>query len=240
MINQGKLAVVLGIEVSEPFGCQVYNDQPQCDAAQIDRGLDEVYKLGVRDMELINKFDNALAGVAGDTGTTGAVVNGGNKLETGKYWQMQPCHGPPDESDRGVPRRLRPRPRRPRLEHPRGVPARGRRARLPRGRAVQRARPHHLGEHLIRRMMDKGMVVDPDHLSVLARKQVMSILEAAKHGGVVSSHTLEHADAIPRIYKLGGFVPPTPAPRRASSRPGRRPSPRPTRATTSASATGRT
>jgi len=103
VINQGKLAVVLGIEVSEPFGCQVYNDQPLCDRAQIDRGLDEVYKLGVRDMELINKFDNALAGVAGDTGETGVVVNNGNRLETGKYWQMKTCTGPADESDKEQP-----------------------------------------------------------------------------------------------------------------------------------------
>ncbi len=38
-------------------------------APQIKRLLDEVYRLGVRDMELINKFDNALAGVAGDSGS---------------------------------------------------------------------------------------------------------------------------------------------------------------------------
>ena len=71
VINQGKLAVVLGIEVSEPFGCQLYNDQPRCDRARIDRELDEVYGFGVRQMELINKFDNALAGVAGDCGDDG-------------------------------------------------------------------------------------------------------------------------------------------------------------------------
>ena len=28
------------------------------------------------------------------TGTTGVVVNTGNKLETGKFWDMQHCHGP--------------------------------------------------------------------------------------------------------------------------------------------------
>ena len=62
VIAEGKLAVVKGIEVSEPFGCRIYNDQPQCDRAHIDRELDEVYGFGVRQMELINKFDNALAG----------------------------------------------------------------------------------------------------------------------------------------------------------------------------------
>ncbi|HEX6945033.1 MAG TPA: hypothetical protein VF196_02500, partial [Casimicrobiaceae bacterium] len=97
VINEGKLAVILGIEVSEPFGCQVLNDQPQCDAAQIDRGLDEVYNLGVRDMEIINKFDNALAGVAGDAGTTGEIVNTGNKYLTGRYWPMRTCPSTPED-----------------------------------------------------------------------------------------------------------------------------------------------
>ncbi len=71
VINEGKLAVVMGIEISKLFDCGVYNDAPDpgCDTAQIDRQLDEVYRLGVRDMELVNKFDNALSGVAGDGGS---------------------------------------------------------------------------------------------------------------------------------------------------------------------------
>ena len=103
MIAEGKLAVIKGIEVSEPFGCRVYNDQPQCDRAKIDRELDEVYGFGVRQMELINKFDNALGGVAGDSGNTGVVVNGGNLLATGHFWRMQHCTGPPDEHDKQQP-----------------------------------------------------------------------------------------------------------------------------------------
>ena len=31
VINRGKLAVVLGIEVSQPFDCTVHNEQPGCD-----------------------------------------------------------------------------------------------------------------------------------------------------------------------------------------------------------------
>src|SRR3954452_13099572 len=102
VINQGKLAVVMGIEVSRLFDCRELNDVPQCDDAQIDRQLDEVYNLGVRDMELVNKCDNALGGVAGDNGTTGAIVNQGNKIETGKYWQMQTCDSlaTPESHDR--------------------------------------------------------------------------------------------------------------------------------------------
>ena len=100
MINQGKLAVILGIEVSKLFDCGLNNEQAECTAPQIDQRLDEVYDMGVRDMELVNKFDNALAGVAGDSGTTGVVVNNGNKIETGKYWQMTSCDGHNHVEDR--------------------------------------------------------------------------------------------------------------------------------------------
>ena len=208
VINQGKLAVVLGIEVSEPFGCRVRNDVPQCDEAKIDAGLDEVYRLGVRDMEIVNKFDNALAGVAGDNGTTGAIVNEGNKYATGKYWQMQTCTGPPGANDKEQPT--------PFQHNTDTLAANAIAENLPPGIAPVYPPPPHcnirgltsLGEHLIRRMMDKRMIVDPDHLDVLARNQVLSLLEASRYSGVISSHSWSSADAYPRIYKLGGVVTP--------------------------------
>ena len=64
----------MGIEVSRLFGCGEQNDVPECTRADIDRQLDEVYKLGVRDIELVNKFDNALGGVAGDSGAPGVLT----------------------------------------------------------------------------------------------------------------------------------------------------------------------
>jgi hypothetical protein len=53
--------------------------RPAVHRGEIDERLEEVYDMGVRQMELVNKFDNALSGVTGDGGTTGLVVNGGNK-----------------------------------------------------------------------------------------------------------------------------------------------------------------
>jgi microsomal dipeptidase-like Zn-dependent dipeptidase len=208
VINQGKLAVVLGIEVSEPFGCQVLNEQPMCDEAQIDAGLDEVYKLGVRDMEIVNKFDNALAGVAGDNGTTGAIVNQGNKLETGKYWQMETCKDKPE----GVNDRTQPTP----FTHNDDVVVANGLASIPPGTTpLYPAAPHcnvrgltPLGEHLIKRMIAKKMIVDPDHLSVAARERVMTLLEEAHYPGAVSSHSWSTKDAYPRIYNLGGVIAP--------------------------------
>jgi hypothetical protein len=68
VINAGRLAVVLGIEVSVLFDCGEILDVPQCTAEEIDERLQEVYDMGVRQMELVNKFDNALSGVTGDGG----------------------------------------------------------------------------------------------------------------------------------------------------------------------------
>ncbi len=209
VINDGKLAVVIGIEVSELFDCQVYNDVPKCDKKQIDRQLDEVYKLGVRDMELVNKFDNALSGVAGDNGTTGVVVNAANKRQTGKFWHMETCSdGHPHVHDReqltleGSERDA--------------LVGNGLRAFLPPGTAPLYPKPPHcntrglsdLGEHLVRRMIAKRMIIDPDHMSVRARNQLLSVVEAARYSGIVSSHSWSSPDALPRIYKLGGFVTP--------------------------------
>ncbi|HEX6246832.1 MAG TPA: hypothetical protein VFZ64_03085, partial [Nocardioidaceae bacterium] len=59
VINEGKLAVVMGIETSVVFGCTMKADVPQCTPEEIERQLDEVHDLGVRQMELVNKFDNA-------------------------------------------------------------------------------------------------------------------------------------------------------------------------------------
>ena len=209
IIAAGKLAVIPGIEVSEPFGCGMYNDRPKCDRARIDRELNEVYeRYGVRQMEIINKFDNALAGVAGDSGETGVVVNQGNKYATGQYWDMRACDGPPDEQDKtqhGV------------YEHDENdlgsnlieafVPA-GVAPIYPQGSSCNAKGLTDLGEHAVRRLMERGMIVDPDHLSVLARKQVMALLEAHRYSGAVSSHTWSTPDVEPRIYNLGGVITP--------------------------------
>ncbi len=208
VINDGKLAVVMGIEVSKLFDCGVQDGQPECTAEQIDQRLKEVYDLGVRDMELVNKFDNALGGVAGDSGTTGVVVNVGNRIETGRFWQMGACQDAHNH-DRAQPTAP-------------GVPDRDQlagnllHALLPPGTAPLYGEPPHcnalglspLGEHLVTRMMERGMVIDPDHLSVLARQQLMNVVERRGYSGVVSSHSWSTPDAIPRILRLGGVVTP--------------------------------
>jgi hypothetical protein len=212
VIAQGKLAVIKGIEVSEPFGCRVYNDDPKCDRAQIDREIAEVQRMGVRQMELINKFDNALAGVAGDSGSTGVVVNGGNRLATGKFWEMQHCTGPAEEHDKQQPGVY---------DHDeRDIMSNVIEQFLPLGVAPIYPNDSNcnargltdLGNHAVRKLMQNRIIIDPDHLSVKARKSVMDLLEARRYSGAVSSHSWSSFDVIPRIYRVGGVVTPMQSP----------------------------
>ncbi len=75
MINDGKLAVVLGIEASELFGCTEYQDAPQCTLADVKAGL-KVREPGVSSLYPVHKFDNAFGGTRFDAGAVGSVING--------------------------------------------------------------------------------------------------------------------------------------------------------------------
>jgi microsomal dipeptidase-like Zn-dependent dipeptidase len=209
VINAGKLAMVLGMETSELFGCGQANGAPDCDAAQIDRELDEFHALGVRSLFPVHKFDNALGGTHFDEGTTGVVVNAGNKYATGQFWVARHC----DQADHdNEPANLT-------------GPLAGTIALLldpvtatglldgqlpvyPPGPLCNPKGLTDLGTHLIRRMMAKKMLVETDHMSVLARRQTLTLLEQAGYPGVISSHSWGDDGSLTRILRLGGFVGP--------------------------------
>jgi microsomal dipeptidase-like Zn-dependent dipeptidase len=211
VINDGKMAVVLGMEVSEPFGCRVQFGMPApaCTPAGIDNWLDRLYDLGLRQFEIVNKFDNALTGVAGDGGTTGTVVNSANFFSTGSFWDLEHCDDPEnhDHSPTGVEiphnddliignglDELLPLPALPVYPPPPHCNQRGLTS---------------LGEHAIRGLMDRRLIFDPDHTSLLARNEALDLVEEAKYPGMFSSHSWSTPNAMPRIYKLGGVVAPS-------------------------------
>ena len=213
VINQGKLAVVMGIETSVLFGCSSKLDKPTCTSGQIDQQLDEVHAMGVRQMELVNKFDNGLAGVAGDSGGVAPLVNLANFLETGTFWNMQKCPAGAD----GVQDRTQ------LTAVPDAVPADVQDALfgaiaklyLPIALPIYQSGPTcntrgltSLGDHTIERMAAKHMIFDPDHMSVNARKASLDVTEKLRYPGVVSSHSWSTPDAYPRIYKAGGVITP--------------------------------
>ncbi|QIK75097.1 peptidase [Nocardioides piscis] len=218
VINAGKLAVVMGIETSVPFGC-TYKKVPtgdvnQCDPAGIDQQLDEMHELGVRQMELVNKFDNALSGVAGDNGETGVVVNAANFLETASYWDMRHCE-PADGESADKTQLAAPDISAGQQDALFG--AVGQVSGLLNLAALPLyGTPMHcntrgltgLGAHLVDRLADKHMLIDPDHMSVKARDALLDRLEARRYPGALSSHSWSTPDAYPRIYALGGYVAP--------------------------------
>jgi hypothetical protein len=65
-----------------------------------------------------------------------------------------------------------------------------------------------LGEHAIRGIAERGMIFDPDHMSVVGREQALNLVESLDYSGIVSSHSWSTDDALPRIYALGGMIMP--------------------------------
>ncbi len=210
VINQGKLAVIMGMEVSEPFDCGFKKvgptEIPNCDEADITSWINRLHDLGVRQLEITNKFDNALTGVAGDGGALGTVINGANFLQTGTFWDLEPCVDP-DNHDRS--------PTDTGLPHNddqiivNGLDELG--VVVPDyedGPLCNQRGLSYLGEHALSKIMDKSMVFDPDHMSVIGRDQAMTIVEEADYPGLVSSHSWSTPNALPRLYKLGGVITP--------------------------------
>jgi hypothetical protein len=197
VIAEGKLAVVMGIETSEPFGCTAWDGAPACDESDIDAGLDEVYELGVRSVFLCHKFDNALCGVRFDSHGLGLVINLGNKLSTNRFWRTEACAGEAHDNTilgEGVlPVWLAfasgdPLPLYPDAPH------------------CNRTGLTALGEYALQGLMDRNMLVEIDHMSAKAAGRALDLLEAADYPGVVSSHSWVDPTYYDRIYALGGMV----------------------------------
>jgi microsomal dipeptidase-like Zn-dependent dipeptidase len=205
VINDGKLAVVLGMETSEVFGCGQTKGVPHCDADQIARELDEFHALGVQSVFPVHKFDNALGGTAFDDGTTGLLVNVGNFYATNRFWSAVHCETP--DHDHEPTNLLGPDAGKimdligPYLPD-------GALPLYPPGPLCNTKGLTTLGAQLLRDMMARGMIVETDHMSVKARAQALALLESARYPGVVSSHSWGDATSIGRILRLGGMVGP--------------------------------
>jgi microsomal dipeptidase-like Zn-dependent dipeptidase len=210
VINAGKLAMVLGVEVSEVLDCGQFNDVPRCTPEQIDAELDKLRAIGVVSLFPVHKFDNALGGVKFDSGATGVLVNTGNKYATGKFWTAEHCDDPDHDNEPTNPTgehaetfatlfgpvltqplfagQLPVYPPAP-LCNPKGLTA--------------------LGEHLIRAMMRRGMIIETDHMSMRARRQTLDLLEGNDgYPGVISSHSWGDPGSQRRIQGLGGLIGP--------------------------------
>ncbi len=203
VINKGKMAVVLEVEVSELFDCSGATPG-SCDEQTIKSGLDDLHKRGVRSSLLLNKFDSPLAGVRFDSGQIGNLINAGNKLSYGSFWSAQTCAG--NKHDNEIE-----------TEAP---PASGAIAALLTAMGVPPGTfpsyppaPHcntvglsKLGAYTERLMMKRGMIVNPDHMSQKAVAQTLDLLEKHHYSGVISPHGWMDPRNWPRIWNLGGMA----------------------------------
>ena len=164
----------------------------------------------MRSLFPVHKFDNALGGTHFDSGATGVLVNTGNKYATGQFWAADHCPGATDHDNE---------PTNPTGEHAATFytlfgPVLTQplfQGQLPVYPPAPLCNPKGLtalGEYVIRAMMRRGMIVETDHLSVKARQQALSILEASKYPGVISSHSWGDNGSQKRLQKLGGLVGP--------------------------------
>jgi hypothetical protein len=212
VVNAGKLAVVEGIEVSRIFGCGEQNHVSQCSTADVDRGLAEVRRLGVSSFYPVHKFDNAFGGTKMDGGALGAVINGGNHLETGHFWDVHTCTGPEHDSQQLTPSDLGTSVGAPSL----GLAASPLANLMPGGTVpVYPPAPHcnaqgltDLGAYLIGRMMTKHFLIEIDHMDAKTGDKALSLIEQRQYSGVVSPHNWSSPEQYPRIYRAGGFITP--------------------------------
>ncbi|MFD6890689.1 hypothetical protein [Streptomyces sp. NPDC059957] len=231
VIQEGKLAVVLGVETSEPFGCKQVLDGARCTMADIDRGLDELHRLGVRSMFLCHKFDNALCGVRFDSGTQGMAINVGQFLSTGTFWSTEPCPGAEHDNpigfglaaaghgsghaeagaaaatagDTGTSEAQAQARIRGALPEGVELPQYGAPLQAAAAQCNRRGLTA-LGEYAVLGMTKRNMMLEIDHMSVKAANQALRVLETERYSGVLSTHGWMDDNWTERVYRLGGFI----------------------------------
>lgn len=205
VINQGKLAVIEGIEVSRIFGCGEQNNVPQCGPAQVDAGLKEVHALGVRTFFPVHEFDNAFGGTKMIAGEAGAVVNAGNREATGSFWTTEPCPAQDQDAEQtsipggGLPASL--------LNGPVASLTGGNP--LPVYGPGPQCNVHgltNLGAYLINRMIQQHYIIQTDHMSSKTAAAATAIATAHHYSGIVSAHCCSSPQLFKQIYDNGGFV----------------------------------
>lgn len=215
VINDGKMAVVLGIEISHLFNCSV--KQPGglaeidgCDKEEIDTQLQRVYDLGVRQMFPVHEFDN---GFGGNGIFDGFVLNVGNFVDTGKFWETYDC--PQDDyffSPGAHMTTAIPGPANPLNDLLIGATA----GILPLyGPALQcnKRTLTDLGRYAIGEMMKKKIIIEVDHLELKMKSELLDIAEQQTPAyPLVSSHGGHGGISITQARRLladGGYLYPS-------------------------------
>jgi microsomal dipeptidase-like Zn-dependent dipeptidase len=188
VIQQGKLAVVLGIEVDNLFNChlqgtngQPFNGEgPACTQSTVQQQLQKYYGMGVRHIFPIHNFDNAY-------GTPAAwqdPINVGNIVAEGDWWNAGNCtdsgYGfyldPVTDAALyglgfgGVSVPLYPTFTSGSCHNPPGLTS--------------------LGTYLIQQAMSMGMIIDVDHMSINAFNETINLAntQSPAYAGIAATH----------------------------------------------------
>lgn len=214
VINEGKLAVVLGIEVANLFDCLLTPEggAARCTPEEVSAELDRYWDLGVRVMFPVHKYDNAFSAGDGDR----SVIELGNWINSG-HWSnyVQDCPDINSVFDRGavtfgginMPRddyladpvldltSFRENPVAALGPYISEITSGG----LD-GDWCQNAGLTALGEHLLLEMMRRGMVIEIDHFPRRAYQRVFEMLVENDYPAT-GTHGLNNGG---RLYELGG------------------------------------
>ena len=213
VINEGKLAVIQGIEVSQLFGCGEMNGRPECDQSQVSAGIQKVWDLGVRTFFPVHEFNNAFGGTKGIAGSTGLIVNGGNRLATGSFMTEQSCPAANQDAEQlttaptGALAALLNGPLASLLA---GNPTPA----YPTGPTCNTQGITPLGSWLIAQMIKRHIIIQLDHMDSKTAAAALAIATAAHYSGVVSAHCCSSPQLFKQTYADGGYVtePAAPAP----------------------------
>jgi Membrane dipeptidase (Peptidase family M19) len=213
VIAAGKLAVIIGIESSDLFGCTEVHGKPGCTRKGIDRALARYARLGVRGAFIGHWINNALTGTALEAGAKGIFINLLNRIGTGSYFTTGRCPA----AGQGATVLTLPASVLVSLTHFFRVAASVVGTGMPKYPSGLQCNPDGLtalGRYVIQRMMATHMLIEVDHMSEDARDTVLSMAERA-HYPLVSSHNgtggTWTAAELRRLYRLGGYASVTPA-----------------------------
>lgn len=95
VVKSGKLAVILGIEVENPFNCFVNERQgfESCNPALVREHLNTYYNKGIRALFPSHKFNNSFSSGDGNPG----ILEIGDYVNTGKWRSYAACDDVPGE-----------------------------------------------------------------------------------------------------------------------------------------------
>jgi hypothetical protein len=216
VINQGKLAVVLGIEISNLFDCFLTPPKgfKACTPDMVEAKIDKYYKKGVRVIFPVHKFDNGFSAGDGHRG----IIELGNFINSGHYSNfVTDCkdistsfdkgdvtfgglNKPRDSYDAKAPHDMSGF-----VDNPLGtlLPFLSDiRAPALKGKYCQKTGLTSLGKTLMSQLMKRGMIMDIAHLPQRALNEAYTILEKNKYPA-----TKTHGDSNDgRLYALGGMT----------------------------------